>query len=99
MTPDIPLTAARQEVLRIAGKFGARAARVFGSVARGEADAASRVDFLVELEAGRSLLDLGGLQFELEALLGGKVDVVTKRALKGRIRDRALLLAAGTIAP
>jgi hypothetical protein len=69
----------RQEVLRIASKYGARRVRVFGSVARGEADARSDVDFLVELETGRSLLDLGGLQFELEALLGQPVDVVTER--------------------
>lgn len=80
----------RQEVLRIAGKYGARRVRVFGSVARGEADAESDMDFLVELEAGRSLLDLGGLQFELEALLGYPVDVVTERGLKPRIRERVL---------
>jgi predicted nucleotidyltransferase len=48
------------------------------------------VDFLVELDPGRSLLDLGGLQFELEALLGRPVDVVTERGLKARIRDRVL---------
>ena len=80
----------RQEVLRIANKYGARRLRVFGSVARGEADARSDVDFLVDLEPGRSLLDLGGLQFELEALLGRPVDVVTERGLKARIRERVL---------
>jgi uncharacterized protein len=80
----------RQEVLRIAGKYGARRVRVFGSLARGEADSRSDVDFLVELDPGRSLLDLGGLQFELEALLGRSVDVVTERGLKARIRDRVL---------
>ena len=52
----------REDILRIAAKYGARQVRVFGSVARGDADAQSDVDFLVELEAGRSLLDLGGLQ-------------------------------------
>jgi predicted nucleotidyltransferase len=80
----------RQAVLRIASKYGARHVRVFGSVARGEADAKSDVDFLVDLEPGRSLLDLGGLQFELEALLGRPVDVVTERGLKQRIRERVL---------
>ncbi len=80
----------RHEVLRIASKYGARTVRVFGSVARGKADAKSDVDFLVELETGRSLLDLGGLQFELEALLGQQVDVVTERGLKPRIRERVL---------
>ena len=67
-----------------------RLAAVFGSVARGEADAESDVDFLVELDPGRSLLDLGGLQFELEALLGRPVDVVTERGLKARIREQVL---------
>jgi predicted nucleotidyltransferase len=78
----------RQDVLRIANKYGARHVRVFGSVARGEADGGSDVDFLVDLEPGRSLLDLGGLQFELEALLGRPVDIVTERGLKQRIRER-----------
>ena len=80
----------RQDVLRIAGKYGAHHVRIFGSVARGEADPQSDVDFLVELDPGRSLLDLGGLQFELEALLGRPVDVVTERGLKARIRERVL---------
>jgi len=48
------------------------------------------VDFLVELEPGRSLLDLGGLQYELERLLGCSVDVVTERGLRARIRERVL---------
>ena len=80
----------REDVLRIADTYGARRVRVFGSVARGEADAQSDVDFLVELDPGRSLLDLGGLQFELEGLLGRSVDVVTERGLKARIRERVL---------
>ncbi|MBO9370866.1 MAG: nucleotidyltransferase family protein [Chloroflexi bacterium] len=84
------LAGKREEVLRIAAKYGARKVRVFGSVARGEADGQSDVDFLVEMEPGRSLLDLGGLQMELEALLGCSVDVVTERALKARVREHVL---------
>ncbi len=80
----------RGEILRIASRHGARDVRVFGSVARGEDDRESDVDFLVELEDGRSLLDLGGLQMELESLLGCQVDVVTSRGLKTRIRQRVL---------
>lgn len=80
----------REEVLRICAKYGARNVRVFGSVARGEADEQSDLDFLVEMEPGRSLFDLGGLQYELEQLLGCPVDVVTDRGLKARIRDRVL---------
>lgn len=80
----------RGEILRIASRHGARDVRVFGSVVRGDADRESDVDFLVELEAGRSLLDLGGLQMELEFLLGCRVDVVTVRGLKARMRERVL---------
>ena len=80
----------RAEILRVAAEHGAREVRVFGSVARGEANRESDIDFLVELESGRSLLDLGGLQMELESLLGRRVDVVTVRGLKARIRERVL---------
>ena len=54
------IQAHREAILAIAGRYGARNLRVFGSVVRYEADSASDVDFLVELEPGRSLLDLGG---------------------------------------
>ncbi len=80
----------RTEILQLCATYGAKRVRVFGSMARGEADSASDVDLLVDLEPGRSLFDLGGLQYELERLLGCKVDVVTERALKERIRDRVL---------
>lgn len=80
----------REEILRIAARHGARNVRVFGSVARGEADEKSDIDVLVELESGRSLLDLGGLWSELNDLLGGNVDVVTVNGLRERIRERVL---------
>ena len=48
------------------------------------------MDFLVDMEAGRSLLDMGGLLMELRELLGRDVDIVTERGLKPRIRDRVL---------
>jgi uncharacterized protein len=50
----------RETILDVAAKHGAYNVRVFGSVARGEADSESDVDFLVDMEPGRSLLDLGG---------------------------------------
>jgi predicted nucleotidyltransferase len=84
------LKAKRKEILRLCAAHGARNVRVFGSVARREADAQSDLDFLVELEPGRTLFDLGGLQYDLEQLLGCPVDVVTERGLKVRIRDRVL---------
>jgi predicted nucleotidyltransferase len=87
---DELLTARRNEILAVAERYGARNVRIFGSVARGEADEASDIDFLVELQAERSLLDLGGLVSELTELLGRHVDVVTVRGLKERIRERVL---------
>ena len=90
MKLDPLLEEKREDILRIASEHGAREVRVFGSVARGEADRESDIDFLVELETGRSLLDLGGLQMELESLLGRRVDVVTVCGLKARIRERVL---------
>jgi hypothetical protein len=84
------LRSKRQQVLEIARKHGAYDVRVFGSVARGEAQPDSDIDLLVAMEPGRSLLDLGGLVMELQQLLGHGVDVVTERGLKSRIRDRIL---------
>ncbi|MDD2903262.1 MAG: nucleotidyltransferase family protein [Syntrophales bacterium] len=80
----------RQEILLLASRHGASNVRVFGSVARGEADAASDLDVLVDLEPGRSLLDLGGLLMDLQQLLGREVDVVTAKGLRARIRERVL---------
>jgi predicted nucleotidyltransferase len=79
----------RADILAVAARHGATTVRVFGSVARGEDDENSDIDFLVELEDGRSL-DLGGLVVELRDLLGRPVDVVTVRGLKDRIRARVL---------
>jgi predicted nucleotidyltransferase len=83
-------TTRRDEILRIASRRGARNIRVFGSVARGESDGASDVDFLVDMEPGRSLFDLSGLLIDLEAALQTGVDVVTERGLRERIRERVL---------
>lgn len=68
----------RAEIVEIARARGASRVRVFGSVARGEATEGSDVDFLVDLEHGRSLLDLGGLLMDLQDLLERNVDVVTE---------------------
>jgi hypothetical protein len=80
----------RQQILSIASKYGAYNVRVFGSLARGEARPDSDVDFLVDLEPGRSLFDLGGLLYELQSLLGVEVDVVTEKGLRERFRERVL---------
>ncbi len=80
----------RQDIFCLAARHGAYNLRLFGSVARGEAGPNSDVDLLVDLEAGRSLLDHAALLLELEALLGCKVDVVTERGVRPRLRDRVL---------
>lgn len=80
----------REAILGIARRRGVRAVRVFGSVSRREATATSDVDFLVEIEAGRSLIDLGGFIADLEDLLGCHVDVVSDRGLRPRFRDRVM---------
>ena len=80
----------REDILRIAARYGASNVRIFGSVARGNTDEQSDIDFLVDMEAGRSLFDLGGLLTDLENLLGCSVDVVTEKGLRDRIRNRVL---------
>lgn len=82
------LKAKREEILAIAAKHGARNIRIFGSVVRKEAGPTSDVDFLVEMEKGRSLLDLVGLWQDLEDLLGCKVDVLTDGGLSPYLRER-----------
>jgi predicted nucleotidyltransferase len=90
MTLEDIRTSKRDEILRLAAAHGASNVRVFGSLARGEQRAESDVDLLVDLEANRSLMDLGGLLVDLETLLGGRVDVATEQMLKPRVRTRAL---------
>ena len=80
----------KKEILKIAAKHGARNIRIFGSVARGETRSDSDVDFLVDMEPGRTLFDMGGLLMDLRDLLGLQVDVVTEQGLKPRIRERVL---------
>lgn len=84
------IKAKRNDIVQIAARHGASNVRVFGSVARGEATAESDIDVLVDLEPGRSLLDLGGLLMDLRALLGCNVDVATANSLRPRVRERAL---------
>ena len=90
MARDELLVAKRDEILRLATKHGVSSLRVFGSAARGEAGPESDVDFLVELEADRTLLDLGALLMDLEDLLGRQVHVVTERSLHWYMRDQVL---------
>lgn len=80
----------RAQILAIAKEYGASNVRVFGSVAEGTADENSDIDFLVDLEEGRTLFDLGGLLMDLQDLLQRKIDVVTTAGLRERIKDDVL---------
>ncbi len=76
-----------------AARYGARNVRVFGSAARGDERPGSDLDLLVDLDSGRTLLDLVALKQDLEDLLGRQVDVVTERALSPFIREAVLAAA------
>ena len=80
----------REQVLETAARYGAYDVRVFGSVARLEANDASDIDILVNMEPGRSLMDLGGLLYDLQELLGIEVDVVTEKGLRAQFREQVL---------
>ena len=75
----------RDEILRIAARYGARNLRIFGSTARGQDDAQSDIDILVDLEPGRSLFDLGGLLMDLEEL---RLLMITDVKLSPTVVDR-----------
>ena len=80
----------KSEILELAASHGARNARLFGSVARGDSREDSDVDLLVDLDAGRSLFDLGGLLMDLSDLLGAEVDLIEAGCLHPYVRDRVL---------
>ena len=78
------------QIAAAAERRGARNIRVFGSVARGDQRHDSDIDFLVDFDPGRSLLDLTGLWLDLETVLGCKVDVVSSRGLKPRLASEVM---------
>jgi uncharacterized protein len=80
----------RHEILKIAARHGASNVRIFGSVARGEADEKSDIDILVTFNSNVNLLDHAALMLDLEALLGCKVDVVNEKGLRPRMKETVL---------
>lgn len=88
MSPKELLQTRREAILELATRHGARNVRVFGSVARGESGAESDVDLLVDMEEGRSLLDLVAFWQDVEELLGCRVDVITDGGVSPYLRDR-----------
>lgn len=83
--------ATKEKIKEIAAQHGAFNVRVFGSVARGQADQNSDLDLLVDYDLDKiSPWFPVRLIRDLENLLGIKVDVVTTEGLKDRIRDEVL---------
>jgi predicted nucleotidyltransferase len=77
----------RERIARVAASFGAARVRVFGSRARGDASPDSDLDLIVEMERGRSLLDLIALERQLKDMLGIEVDVLTTGSISPYLRD------------
>lgn len=90
MRPSIALATQREHVLALALARGAHSVRVFGSVAHGVDHEGSDLDLLVDLPVGTSMLDVVGLQLDIEDALGVKVDLCTDRDLHPALRDRIL---------
>jgi len=80
----------KSQIIDLAKKYGAHNVRVFGSLARGEMQSNSDIDFLVEFEGQRSLFDQGGLLMDLQDLLNCKVDIVDEQAMSPRFREQVL---------
>jgi predicted nucleotidyltransferase len=90
MRPSEALRSHREDIRRIVEAHRARNARVFGSVLLGEDTDGSDLDLLVEPTDQTTLLDIGAIQFEVSALLGVEVDVLTPGALPEKWRATVL---------
>lgn len=80
----------RDTILKIAGKYGVKRLRVFGSFARGENDEKSDLDILILPPPGFSLWDHSAMQDEIADAIGVKVDLVSERGLRERMRKEVL---------
>lgn len=89
MKPSISLEQRRDQVREVLQRFRMRNPRIFGSVARGQDTEQSDLDILVDAPPGTSLYDLAGVEIELEAILGCKVEVLTKGFLAPDVAERA----------
>jgi predicted nucleotidyltransferase len=80
----------RDEIKAIVARHHGRSVAIFGSVARGDEQVGSDIDFLVELERGARPIEILSIGVELEDALGVKVDVGTPTSLRERVRDEVL---------
>jgi predicted nucleotidyltransferase len=80
----------RETIRQLVFKAGMSNPRVFGSVVRGEDEEGSDLDILVDPAPRTSLLDLAGLQIEIEGKTGAKIDLLTPMCLPEKFRQRVL---------
>lgn len=90
MKPSTAVKQYRTEILALLQKYRSSNPRVFGSVVHGSDGEGSDLDLLVDVEPGTTLFDLGGLQIDLEELLGVRVDVLTPADLSSRFRAQVI---------
>ncbi|UWE14948.1 nucleotidyltransferase family protein [Herbaspirillum huttiense] len=90
MRPSVVLDMKRSAVREAVSRFRTANPRVFGSVLHGTDREGSDIDLLVDALPGATLFDLGGLQDELEALLGLHVDLLTRGDLPPKFRAQVL---------
>ena len=90
MLPSVALASKRDQILALAAARGAQRLRIFGSVARGEDHEGSDIDLLIDMPAGTSLLQIVGLQHDIEDALGMRIDLCTERELHPSLRRRIL---------
>lgn len=83
------VAAHRGELREVLRRHGVTNPEIFGSAARGDDHEGSDVDILVDFSPGTSIIDIIGIQHELEDLLGVPVDLVPRSGLKERVRSRA----------
>lgn len=93
MKPSVALDLKRSAVREAASRFRAANPRIFGSVLHGTDKDGSDLDLLVDALPGATLFDLGGLQAELEDLLGVRVDLLTPGDLPAKFRAQVLAQA------
>lgn len=93
MRPSVVLDMKRDAVRELVARFRTANPRVFGSVLHGADQDGSDIDLLVDALPGATLFDLGGLQDELESLLGVQVDLLTPADLPPKFRSRVLAQA------
>jgi len=87
---DNQITEIKKTIIDVLKKHEVKKAALFGSLVRGETTEGSDIDLLVEFEGRKSLLDLAGLQLELQEVLGKKVDVLTYKSLHPLLKERIL---------